>query len=303
MSILSSIWRSHHRCAAPGAPAPAIAARRGSADSWLRPSLPRGGRRGRADRWPMCERGGGNWRTSIVDLLKLLDLDPASSARKELAPSWASTPGRRQRRTEHRPVKAVWRSWRQWRPGPPALRSRAMPSSVIRRFSYDEPQRRLRVTFTSGDVYDYVGVPPTRWRDFRAASSKGRFFAAHIRDRYPFERIASRRPERGPEHRRGRCVRVEMLDHTGIVVTDLKAARRFYDAVAGALGLRNKVDHQPELLPAGQEPGESHPLSVDRDADPRPTGIEGSRPGSTRCTSPSQADEQGHGAGASTRPR
>lgn len=29
--------------------------------------------------------GGGNWRTSIVDLLKLLDLDPGLEARKELA--------------------------------------------------------------------------------------------------------------------------------------------------------------------------------------------------------------------------
>ena len=29
--------------------------------------------------------GGGNWRTSIVDLLKLLDLDSSLSARKELA--------------------------------------------------------------------------------------------------------------------------------------------------------------------------------------------------------------------------
>lgn len=28
-----------------------------------------------------------------------------------------------------------------------------------------------------------------------------------------------------------------MLDHTGFVVTDLAAARRFYDAIAGALGL------------------------------------------------------------------
>ena len=28
-----------------------------------------------------------------------------------------------------------------------------------------------------------------------------------------------------------------MLDHTGIVVTDLASARRFYDAVAGSLGL------------------------------------------------------------------
>jgi hypothetical protein len=29
--------------------------------------------------------GGGNWRTSIVDLLKLLDLDSSLNARKELA--------------------------------------------------------------------------------------------------------------------------------------------------------------------------------------------------------------------------
>ena len=29
--------------------------------------------------------GGGNWQTSIVDLLKLLDLDPSLAARKQLA--------------------------------------------------------------------------------------------------------------------------------------------------------------------------------------------------------------------------
>jgi hypothetical protein len=29
--------------------------------------------------------GGGNWRTSIVDLLKLVDMDSSLSARKELA--------------------------------------------------------------------------------------------------------------------------------------------------------------------------------------------------------------------------
>ncbi|MFA4893658.1 KTSC domain-containing protein [Brevundimonas sp.] len=64
-----------------------------------------------------------------------------------------------------------------------------MPSTVIRRFSYDEPRRRLRVTFVSGDVYDYVGVPPEVEAAFRAAFSKGRFFASDIRDRYPFERV------------------------------------------------------------------------------------------------------------------
>ena len=65
-----------------------------------------------------------------------------------------------------------------------------MPSSVIRHFSYHEPRRRLRVTFTSGDVYDYVGVPPEVEAAFRAAFSKGRFFASDIRDRFPFERVS-----------------------------------------------------------------------------------------------------------------
>ena len=64
-----------------------------------------------------------------------------------------------------------------------------MPSAVIRRFSYDEPHRRLRVTFTSGDVYDYEAVPPEVVEDFRAAPSKGRFFGPNIRDRYPFRRV------------------------------------------------------------------------------------------------------------------
>ena len=65
-----------------------------------------------------------------------------------------------------------------------------MPSSVIRRFSYDERERRLRVTFTSGDVYDYEAVPPEVVEDFRNAFSKGRFFGPHIRDRYSYRRIA-----------------------------------------------------------------------------------------------------------------
>lgn len=60
---------------------------------------------------------------------------------------------------------------------------------MIRRFSYDEPRRRLRVTFVSGDIYDYDDVPPEVAADFRAAVSKGRFFASDIRGRYPFERF------------------------------------------------------------------------------------------------------------------
>lgn len=65
-----------------------------------------------------------------------------------------------------------------------------MPSSVIRRFSYDERERRLRVTFTSGDIYDYLDVPREVHDGFRAAFSKGRFFAAGIRDRFAFKRVS-----------------------------------------------------------------------------------------------------------------
>jgi hypothetical protein len=64
-----------------------------------------------------------------------------------------------------------------------------MPSSVIRRFSYDEPHRRLRVTFTSGDVYEYDEVPPEVNAAFREAFSKGQFFGPNIRDRYPYRRV------------------------------------------------------------------------------------------------------------------
>jgi hypothetical protein len=64
-----------------------------------------------------------------------------------------------------------------------------MPSSVIRRFSYDEPARRLRITFVSGEVYDYDDVPPEVTARFRAAVSKGRFFGPNIRDRYPYRRV------------------------------------------------------------------------------------------------------------------
>jgi catechol 2,3-dioxygenase-like lactoylglutathione lyase family enzyme len=39
-----------------------------------------------------------------------------------------------------------------------------------------------------------------------------------------------------------------MLDHTGIVVTDLAKARVFYDAVAGALGLATHANSEASFL-------------------------------------------------------
>ena len=64
-----------------------------------------------------------------------------------------------------------------------------MPSSVIRRFRYDEASRTLTITFVSGQRYAYAEVPPDVHRRFVEAFSKGRFFAAHVRDRFAFRRL------------------------------------------------------------------------------------------------------------------
>ena len=49
-----------------------------------------------------------------------------------------------------------------------------------------------------------------------------------------------------------------MIDHTGFVVTDPKKARRFYDAVAAALGLQT-ADNGPESFVFGKSAEERIP--------------------------------------------
>ena len=63
-----------------------------------------------------------------------------------------------------------------------------MPSSVIRSFRYDAPDRRLDVVFQTGRHYSYHNVPETIAEDMRAAFSKGEYFNAHIRDHYRYTR-------------------------------------------------------------------------------------------------------------------
>lgn len=53
--------------------------------------------------------GGGNWRTSIVDLLKLLDLDSSLEARKELAQELGVNAGAHGSAEQNTAlIKAVW---------------------------------------------------------------------------------------------------------------------------------------------------------------------------------------------------
>ncbi|MDB5562352.1 MAG: hypothetical protein JWN11_1770 [Hyphomicrobiales bacterium] len=58
-----------------------------------------------------------------------------------------------------------------------------MPSSVVRKSSYDPQTGTLSIWFVpSGKRYDYFDVPPETAEAFRLALSKGRFFNIRIRD-------------------------------------------------------------------------------------------------------------------------
>jgi len=59
-----------------------------------------------------------------------------------------------------------------------------MPSTVIRRFDYLPERRELIVEFVTGRRYAYLDVPQQEAAAMRASFAKGRYFNAHIRDRY-----------------------------------------------------------------------------------------------------------------------
>jgi hypothetical protein len=64
-----------------------------------------------------------------------------------------------------------------------------MPSTIIRAFDYRPETRELDILFTTGRLYRYGAVPAEAVQAFRAAFSKGRYFNARIRGRYPFREL------------------------------------------------------------------------------------------------------------------
>ena len=66
-----------------------------------------------------------------------------------------------------------------------------MTSHVIRAIAYAADRNELTVTFTSGRAYLFSLVPYDVFAAFEAAASKGAFFNARIRDRYPHRRVGA----------------------------------------------------------------------------------------------------------------
>ena len=54
---------------------------------------------------------------------------------------------------------------------------------------YDEKREVLRITYTSGKVYDYWAVPQQAYDDMKAASSKGQYLNYSIKGKYKYKKV------------------------------------------------------------------------------------------------------------------
>lgn len=65
------------------------------------------------------------------------------------------------------------------------MKMEPVASSAIRAVGYDSSTRRMKILFAEGHAYDFCNVPAIVHEGLLRASSKGRYYNDHIRDRYP----------------------------------------------------------------------------------------------------------------------
>ena len=70
------------------------------------------------------------------------------------------------------------------------LRRQPVRSSNLASVGYDALSGTLDVGFRSGSVYRHYRVPESLHRGLMGASSKGGYYALHLRNRYGCRRIA-----------------------------------------------------------------------------------------------------------------
>lgn len=65
----------------------------------------------------------------------------------------------------------------------------ALDSSNIGGADFDDWSNTLTIEFNSGGVYEFYNVPRSEYFGLLQADSHGRYFLAHIKDRYYCRRI------------------------------------------------------------------------------------------------------------------
>ena len=69
------------------------------------------------------------------------------------------------------------------------MKRRRVESTCVRGYGYDENKRVFEIEYPSGEVYDYMAVPPSVYRAFVRANSKGEFVNFKIK-RFPFRKVS-----------------------------------------------------------------------------------------------------------------
>jgi lysyl-tRNA synthetase class 2 len=65
-----------------------------------------------------------------------------------------------------------------------------LESTLLAWASYDPLSCRLQIEFRSGEHYLYFRVPPACYQQLLQAHSKGSFFNANIRNRFPYQNLS-----------------------------------------------------------------------------------------------------------------
>ena len=63
-------------------------------------------------------------------------------------------------------------------------------SKLVASSAYDAGKHILYLRFRSGEVYRYFEFPEEQYPEFLDAESRGRYFLSHIRNRFPYQRLA-----------------------------------------------------------------------------------------------------------------
>jgi hypothetical protein len=74
----------------------------------------------------------------------------------------------------------------------PFLDRKPVRSSDLASVAYNERRRLLEIEFRSGGIYRYIDVPKEIFDALLASESKGRFFAARIRNQFRHELVKPR---------------------------------------------------------------------------------------------------------------
>ncbi|HEY8896538.1 MAG TPA: KTSC domain-containing protein [Niastella sp.] len=64
-----------------------------------------------------------------------------------------------------------------------------MPSSVVAHIDYYPGSATLRITYTSGEIYDYLQVPLKIYEAMKKTTSKGSYLNKFIKPHFSYRKI------------------------------------------------------------------------------------------------------------------